>query len=104
MSMGYLLGQVLLLRPACRHSLDRFGGGGSDGRVLVEVGGGGATGRECSCGEAGPPSIVSVGFGQVVSFTLSAQNSHILSYRYYCRWRDNPDGGRTDGKSSLVGL
>ena len=74
----YLLGQVLVLCPACQHSpqsLDRFGSGGSDWRVLVEVVGGGVTGGECSCGEAAPLPIVSVGFGQVVSFTLSGQNS-----------------------------
>ena len=95
------------LCPAYQHSPqspDRFGGGGSDGRLLVEVVGRGVTGGECSCGEATPPSIVSMGFGHVVSFTLSGQNSHILSYRYHCRWRESPDGGSTCGKSSLVDL
>ena len=108
-SVSYLLGEVQVLCPACRHSpqsLDRFGGGGSDGGgvVLVEVVGGGVTGGEWSCEEAGPPLIVSMGFGRVVSFILSGQNSWILSYRYHCCWRDSPAGGRTGGKSSLVGL
>ena len=66
MSVCHLLGQILVLCPACQYSpqsLDRFRSGGSDGRVFVEVVGGGVTGGKCSFGEAGPPSIVSVGFG-----------------------------------------
>ena len=35
-----------MLCPACGHSLDRFGSGGLDVRVLVEVVGGGVTGGE----------------------------------------------------------
>ena len=66
---SYLLGKVLVLCPACQHSpqsLNHFDGGHLDVRVLVVVDGG-LIGEECSCGEAGPPSIVPVGFGQVVS-------------------------------------
>ena len=106
------MGQVRVLYPSCRHSpqsLVRFVGGGSDGRVLVVFVGGGMLGgvvdrRGSSAGEVGESPIAWEGLGHVASFIVSGQNSLILSYRYHCRWRDSPDGVRTGGMSSLVGV
>ena len=86
MSVSYLLGQVLVLCPVCRHSpqsLDRFGGEGLDGWLLVEVVGRGVTGGECSCGEAGPPSIVSVGSGDP-DFSFTKTQPGIAESK--CKW------------------
>ena len=110
--LSYLLGQVRVLCPAWQHtppSLDCFGDGGWDGRVLVVVGWGVLSvvvvhGGDCSCGEVGAPVMVSMGMGHVVSLMLSGQNSRILSYRYHCYWRGSSDGMRTGGNSSSVGL
>ena len=106
---NYFSGHVRALCPGCRQSpqsLARFAVGGSSVLVVVVSVGEGVGDREgVGDGEwEGEGSCAgSPGWGHVVSFKWSGQNSLIFWYRYHCRCRERPDGGRMGGSWSTLG-